>query len=112
MHSGCPQIRDGDGKPKSWVNVQQALDRVFGCCHPLQQAQGYVWGRLRAVRGRPRMTDHTRYPLSAELCGACSQGLSISMPMALLFLRNKRSEWEDYRRQVTEFERRRYIEML
>jgi glutamine synthetase len=28
------------------------------------------------------------------------------------FLRNKRSEWEDYRRQVTEYERRRYLAVL
>jgi glutamine synthetase len=28
------------------------------------------------------------------------------------FLRNKRSEWEDYRRQVTEYERRRYLSVL
>ena len=28
------------------------------------------------------------------------------------FLRNKRAEWEDYRRQVTEFERKRYIAIL
>jgi glutamine synthetase len=28
------------------------------------------------------------------------------------FLRNKRAEWEDYRRQVTEYERKRYIAVL
>ncbi|MFL6052013.1 MAG: glutamine synthetase, partial [Actinoallomurus sp.] len=28
------------------------------------------------------------------------------------FLRNKRVEWEDYRRQVTEYERRRYLSVL
>ncbi|GAA4640033.1 type I glutamate--ammonia ligase [Actinoallomurus vinaceus] len=28
------------------------------------------------------------------------------------FLRNKRAEWEDYRRQVTEYERRRYLSVL
>jgi glutamine synthetase len=28
------------------------------------------------------------------------------------FLRNKRAEWEDYRRQVTEYERRRYLAVL
>jgi glutamine synthetase len=28
------------------------------------------------------------------------------------FLRNKRAEWEDYRRQVTEYERRRYLAIL
>jgi glutamine synthetase len=28
------------------------------------------------------------------------------------FLRNKRVEWEDYRRQVTEYERRRYLAVL
>jgi glutamine synthetase len=28
------------------------------------------------------------------------------------FLRNKRAEWEDYRRHVTEFERRRYLAVL
>jgi hypothetical protein len=27
-------------------------------------------------------------------------------------LRNKRAEWEDYRRQVTEYERRRYLPVL
>jgi glutamine synthetase len=28
------------------------------------------------------------------------------------FLRNKRVEWEDYRRQVTEYERKRYLAVL
>ncbi len=28
------------------------------------------------------------------------------------FLRNKRVEWEDYRRQVTEYERKRYLAIL
>jgi len=28
------------------------------------------------------------------------------------FLRNKRAEWEDYRRQVTEYERGRYLKVL
>jgi glutamine synthetase len=28
------------------------------------------------------------------------------------FLRNKRSEWEDYRRQVTSFELERYLPVL
>jgi glutamine synthetase len=28
------------------------------------------------------------------------------------FLRNKRQEWEDYRRQVTEFERKRLLSVL
>jgi glutamine synthetase len=28
------------------------------------------------------------------------------------FLRNKRAEWEDYRRQVTEYERKRYLAVL
>ena len=28
------------------------------------------------------------------------------------FLRNKRQEWEDYRRQVTEFERKRLLAVL
>ncbi len=28
------------------------------------------------------------------------------------FLRNKRQEWEEYRRQVTEFERRRLLAVL
>jgi glutamine synthetase len=28
------------------------------------------------------------------------------------FLRNKRVKWEDYRRQVTEYERRRYLAIL
>jgi glutamine synthetase len=28
------------------------------------------------------------------------------------FLRNKRAEWEDDRRQVTEYERRRYLAVL
>ena len=28
------------------------------------------------------------------------------------FLRNKRAEWEDYRRQVTEYERKRYLAIL
>ncbi|GLY72164.1 hypothetical protein Airi01_004310 [Actinoallomurus iriomotensis] len=28
------------------------------------------------------------------------------------FLRNKRAEWEDYRRQVTEYERDRYLKVL
>jgi glutamine synthetase len=28
------------------------------------------------------------------------------------FIRNKRSEWEEYRREVTPFERRRYLRSL
>jgi glutamine synthetase len=28
------------------------------------------------------------------------------------FLRNKRAEWQEYRRQVTEYELRRYLPML
>ncbi len=28
------------------------------------------------------------------------------------FLRNKRAEWEDYRREITPFERRRYLPLL
>ena len=28
------------------------------------------------------------------------------------FLRNKRQEWDDYRREITPFERRRYLPLL
>ncbi|GAA4328306.1 hypothetical protein GCM10023178_41110 [Actinomadura luteofluorescens] len=69
-------------------------------------------GRLWAVRGRPRATsnDHGR-PLS-RWSGLRRVTASEAVGLEHQFLRNKRQEWEDYRRQVTEFERKRLLAVL
>jgi len=47
-----------------------------------------------------------------ESAAACRRAVPQVAKWANQFLRNKRAEWEDYRRQVTEYERRRYIAVL
>jgi hypothetical protein len=69
-------------------------------------------GRLWAVEGQPRATnDDQRRLLTCRSAGRAHTVVQAA-DLAHQFLRNKRAEWEDYRRQVTEYERRRYLAVL
>jgi hypothetical protein len=69
-------------------------------------------GRLWAVEGQPRATNDDQRRLPAYRSPSRARTAVHVADSAHQFLRNKRAEWEDYRRQVTEYERRRYLPVL
>jgi hypothetical protein len=66
-------------------------------------------GRLWAARGRPTLTNDARRRRLARRLTAPG-GESVQAGIGLhQFLRNKRQEREQYRREVTPYERQRYL---
>jgi hypothetical protein len=73
---------------------------------------GVCWGRLWAVEGQPGMAGNDqRQPLVCRSAASRRRAPQVA-DCNDQFLRNKRQEWEDYRRQVTEYERDRYLRVL
>ena len=77
-------------------------------------AEDDVWALTEAERralgiDRCRRTSPTR---SRVMEGSELVAETLGEHVFDFFLRNKRAEWEDYRRQVTEFERDRYLPVL
>jgi glutamine synthetase len=78
------------------------------------EAEDDVWALTRAERRALGIA-----PLPQSLAEACDVMQSSELVADVLgehvfdfFLRNKREEWQDYRRQVTEFELERYLSSL
>lgn len=107
-------------KPKKEVSTRIEIRSPDSACNPYLAFSVIVAAGLAGIKGEYRLDDDApAHPLPASLSEAIASMEKSELvrevlgePVFEYVLRNKRAEWQEYRRQVTAFELDRYLPVL
>jgi len=107
-------------KPKKEVSTRIEVRSPDSACNPYLAFSVIVAAGLAGIKGEYRLDDDApAHPLPASLSEAIASMEKSELvrevlgePVFEYVLRNKRAEWQEYRRQVTAFELDRYLPVL
>jgi len=107
-------------KPKKEVSTRIEVRSPDSACNPYLAFSVIVAAGLEGIKGEYRLDDDERAePLPTSLSEAIASMEKSQLvrevlgePVFEYVLRNKRAEWQEYRRQVTAFELDRYLPVL
>ena len=107
-------------KPKKEVSTRIEVRSPDSACNPYLAFSVIVAAGLAGIKGGYRLDDDApAHPLPASLSEAIASMEKSELvrevlgePVFEYVLRNKRAEWQEYRRQVTAFELDRYLPVL